>query len=135
MIKHIVFIRTFWYHRLDCLRSQFWEREQSTRHFISRCQNLWKWGEGNRIGQKEKYDCSMVYQIFYSCCYYLIKLCPTLLQPHGLQPTRLFISWDFLATNAGVGCHLPDARIKPKSPAVQVDSLLLRHQESPCTIE
>ena len=27
------------------------------------------------------------------------------LQPHGLQPTRLFCPWDFLGTNLGVGFH------------------------------
>ena len=101
------------YHRLDYFRIQLWEREQSVWHFISRGQNLWKWGEGNRIGQKEKYDCTMVYHVLCSC-YYLAKLCPTVLRPHGLQPTRIFISWDFLATNSGVGCHPPDPRIKPR---------------------
>ena len=27
------------------------------------------------------------------------------LQPHGLQPTRLFCPWDFPGKNTGVGCH------------------------------
>ena len=31
--------------------------------------------------------------------------CPTLLQPHGLQPTRLFCPWNFPGKNTGVGCH------------------------------
>ena len=40
----------------------------------------------------------------YECCL-VAKLCPTLLQPHGLQPTRLPCPWDFPGRNTGVGCH------------------------------
>ena len=40
------------------------------------------------------------------CCYCLVaQSCPTLFQPHGLQPTRLLCSWDFPGKNTGVGCH------------------------------
>ena len=28
-----------------------------------------------------------------------------ILQPHGLQPTRLLCPWDFPGKNTGVGCH------------------------------
>ena len=41
------------------------------------------------------------------------------LQPHGLQPTRLLCSWDFLDKNTGVGCHFllqgtePVSRVSP----------------------
>ena len=31
--------------------------------------------------------------------------CPTLLQPHGLQPIRLLHPWDFPGKSTGVGCH------------------------------
>ena len=31
--------------------------------------------------------------------------CPTLCDPHGLQPTRLLHSWDSPGRNAGEGCH------------------------------
>ena len=31
--------------------------------------------------------------------------CPTLLHPHGLQPTRLFCPWDFPGKKTRVGCH------------------------------
>ena len=31
----------------------------------------------------------------------------TLLQPHGLQPTRLLCPWDFPGKNTGVGSHFP----------------------------
>ena len=34
------------------------------------------------------------------------KLCPTLLGPHGLQPTRFLCPWQFPGKNIGVGCHL-----------------------------
>ena len=30
---------------------------------------------------------------------------PTLLQPHGLEPTRLICPWNFLGKNIGLGCH------------------------------
>ena len=33
------------------------------------------------------------------------KSCPTLLLPHGLQPTRLLCPLDFPGKNTGVGCH------------------------------
>ena len=35
----------------------------------------------------------------------LVKSCPTLLQPHELQPKRLLCPWDFLGKNFGVGCN------------------------------
>ena len=31
--------------------------------------------------------------------------CPTLLYPHGLQPTRLLRPWDFPGKSTRVGCH------------------------------
>ena len=47
------------------------------------------------------------------------ELCPTLLQPRELKPTRLLYQWDFPGKNTGVGCHspgdLPDPGIKPMS--------------------
>ena len=33
------------------------------------------------------------------------KSCPTLLQPHGLWPTRLLCLWDSPGRNTGEGCH------------------------------
>ena len=32
-------------------------------------------------------------------------MCLTLLQPHGLEPTRPLYSWDFLGKNTRVGCY------------------------------
>ena len=33
------------------------------------------------------------------------QLCPTLRDPHGLQPTRLCCPWDFPGKSTGMGCH------------------------------
>ena len=33
------------------------------------------------------------------------QLCPTLFDPHGLQPTRLLCSWDFPDMDTGVVCQ------------------------------
>ena len=57
--------------------------------------------------------------------------CPTLLWPHGLQPTRLFCPWSFLGKNTGVGCHfllqgiLTTQRSDPHLLHRQADSLPL----------
>ena len=56
---------------------------------------------------------------------------------HRLQPAKLLCPWDFLGNSTGVDCHfllqngwpfpppgdLPDTGIKPRSPALQADSL------------
>ena len=50
-------------------------------------------------------------------------------KPHGLQPTRLLFPWGFSRQEywSGLPCPppgaLPNLRIKPRSPALQVDSL------------
>ena len=60
------------------------------------------------------------------------------MQPYGLQPIRLLSSWASPGKNTGVGCpypppgDLPDPGIKPASPSLQADSLLLSHQGSAC---
>ena len=55
------------------------------------------------------------------------KSCLTLLQPHGLKPTRLLCPGDFPGKNTGVGCHFLLQRvfpvgsttgIEPKSPTL-----------------
>ena len=54
---------------------------------------------------------------------------PSSLRPHGLQPARLLCSWDFPGKGTGGVCQfpsprdLPDPGIKPRSPALRVDSL------------
>ena len=67
----------------------------------------------------------------------MAKLCLALLQPHGLQPTRLLCPWDFLGKNSGVGCHfllqeiLLTQRWNPYLLHWQADSLPLSYQGSP----
>ena len=39
------------------------------------------------------------------CCCLVTKSCPTLLRPHGLQPSRFLCPWDFPGRNTAVGCH------------------------------
>ena len=65
--------------------------------------------------------------------------CPTL-QPQGLYPTRILFPWDSPGKNTGMGCHFLLQRIFPtqgSNPCLlyllhwQVDSLPLRHLESP----
>ena len=34
-----------------------------------------------------------------------LQSCPTLLQPHRWQPTKLLRPWDFPCKSTGVGCH------------------------------
>ena len=57
--------------------------------------------------------------------------------PHGLWPTRLLCPWDSPGKNTGVGCHfllqgnLPYPGIKPRSPALQADSLPTELQRKP----
>ena len=34
-----------------------------------------------------------------------LQLCPTLCEPYGWQPTRLFCPWDFPGKNTGGGYH------------------------------
>ena len=69
----------------------------------------------------------------------LLQSCPTL-QPHRPQPTRLLCPWYFPSESTEVGCHaLPQGSSQPRdqplmspaSPALQVFSLPLGHQESP----
>ena len=65
------------------------------------------------------------------------KSCPTLLRPHGLQPTRLLCPWDSPGKNTGVCCHFlfqgifPTQESNPSLLHWQVDSLPLCHLGSP----
>ena len=69
-------------------------------------------------------------------CYCLVtKLCPTLLQPHGLSPARLLCPWDFPGKNTGVGYHFLLHRIFSTQ---ELNSCPLHWQEdslSPCLKE
>ena len=68
------------------------------------------------------------------CCYLVAKLCPTLLPPHALQPSRLLCPWDFPDKNTGVGCRFllqgifPTQGLNLHLLRWQADSLPLSHQ-------
>ena len=59
------------------------------------------------------------------------------LQPHGLQPARLFHPWNSPGKNTGVSCHsllqggLPDPETNPRSPTCRQILYHLTHQGSP----
>ena len=38
-------------------------------------------------------------------CVLVTQSCPTLRDPHGLQPTRLLCPWNSPDKNTGLGCH------------------------------
>ena len=70
------------------------------------------------------------------CCL-VTKSCPTLQQPHGLQPSGLLCPWDSPSNNTGVGCPFLLQRIFPtqgSNPHLlhwQVGSLPLNRVGSP----
>ena len=70
-----------------------------------------------------------------NCCLYANSY-TTVLQPHGLWPTRLLCPWDFPGKNSGVGGHFlfqglfPSQGLNPCLLHWQVDSLPLNHQRS-----
>ena len=51
------------------------------------------------------------------------QLCPTLVQPHRLQPARLLCPWDFPGKNTGVGCHFLLQGIFPTRDWTQVSCI------------
>ena len=63
------------------------------------------------------------------CVYLSLSVISNSLQPHGLYPTRLLRPWGFSRQEywSGLPCPapevLPNPRIKPRSPALQADSL------------
>ena len=69
-------------------------------------------------------------QSTFSCCAVLsLSVVSDSLQPHGAQPTRLLCPWGFSRQEhwSGLPCpppgDLPNPGTKPRSPALQVDSL------------
>ena len=68
--------------------------------------------------------------LFWGCCAVLShSVMSKSLQPHGLQPTRLLCPWVFPREKYWSGLprsptgDLPNPGIKPRSPALQADSL------------
>ena len=75
---------------------------------------------------------SYLFQVIQPLCCVILS-CSAMsssLRPHGLQPARLLFHGDSPGKNTGMGCHalrqgnLPNPGIKPRSPALQVDSSL-----------
>ena len=60
-----------------------------------------------------------------------LQLCPTLCDPMDHSPRGSLCPWDSPGKNTEVGCHDLLQGIKPRSPALQVDSLPLSHWGSP----
>ena len=64
--------------------------------------------------------------------------CLSCVRPHGLQPARLLCPWRFSRQEywselpSPPPGDLPNLGIEPQSPALQVESLPLRHWGSPC---
>ena len=56
-----------------------------------------------------------------------LQSCPTLCDPHRLQPTRLRHPWDSPGKNTGVGCHflLQCMKVKSGSEVPQLSPTLL----------
>ena len=88
--------------------------------------SLWpdsKFGELDEGSQKKQAS------IYKTMCCLSSQLCLTL-RPHGLQTARLFYPWGFSRQEywGGLPCpppgDLPHPGIKPRSPALQTDSLL-----------
>ena len=72
----------------------------------------------------------------FCCCCLVAQLCRTLLQLHGLQPTRFLCPWDSPGQNTGVGYHFLLQGIFPtqgSKPSLQADLLPLHHLGSPKT--
>ena len=79
----------------------------------------------------------ILYILFICCAVLSHSVVFIALWPHGLQPTRLFCPWGFCRQEywSGLPCpppgDLPNPGIKPRSPALQVDSLLTESQGKP----
>ena len=56
-------------------------------------------------GLMDKKDIYIFSGILLCCCCLVTMLYPTLLQPHGLYPIRLFCLKDFAGKNTRLGCH------------------------------
>ena len=75
--------------------------------------------------------------LFGSCAVLSCSVMSNSLRPHGLQSTRLLCPWGFSRQGyrSGLPCtppgDLPNARIEPRSPALQADSLLTEPRGKP----
>ena len=84
-----------------------------------------------RALEKEMATHSSVLLVALILCCLVVKSCPSLLQPHGLEPARLLCPWNSPGKNIGVGCHFllqgifPTKRSNPCLLHWQGDSLPL----------
>ena len=60
----------------------------------------WQSQVSTRLSNEQKCKGCVVFH----CGWLVIMLCPILLRPHGLEPTRVLRPWDFSGKNSGVGC-------------------------------
>ena len=71
----------------------------------------------------------MLIQIGLTVMFLVAQLCPTLCNPMDCSPPASSVHGDSPGKNIGMGCHallqgnLPNPRIEPRSPVLQVDSL------------
>ena len=72
--------------------------------------------------------CNFSFFVVVYCCCLASKLCPILLQPHGLYPARVLCPWNFPSKNTGVGCHF---LLQGIFLTLQVNSLPPNYQGSP----
>ena len=57
-----------------------------------------------KIRECPQIECSCYHNYSKMLCV-CTQSCPTLCDPHGLQPTRLLCAWDFPSKNTGASCH------------------------------
>ena len=74
------------------------------------------WDGSMKILLSYKWILVKINKVKHHCCCLAAKLCLTLLQPHGLLPTRLLCPWDFPGKNTEVSCHffLPRGSSQPR---------------------
>ena len=89
---------------------------------------------------KEEILCWRDTESFWDIVVSSLSCVPTLLQPHRLQPTRLFCPWNFPGKDTGVSCHFilqgifPTQGSNPHLLHGQANSLQPSHQGSPSEI-
>ena len=78
-----------------------------------------------------QYICGLCWESMHFCCAVLSRsIMSDSIWPHGLWPARLLCPWNSPGKNTGRGCHsllqgiFPNTRVKPRSLALQADSLL-----------
>ena len=68
------------------------------------------------------------------CCCCVTSVVSDSVRPHGLQPTRLFHSWDSPGKNTGVGCHFLLQCMKVESESEVAQSCLTLSDPMDCSL-